>query len=358
MVRMRGLSSKHLAVAGIVGLVGLLGACAGQNGGSEPTPSPSAPPGWVDRSVISQQGGVIVEKVSYRSSGYKIWAEICRPDDSAAHAVALWNHGGFAGLFEGDRQACQQLAKGGFVVAASYYRGEGGSEGSVEACKGEVDDVAAMLTILKRETFVNAGKIVAVGASHGGCVTLSLAIRQPELKAAVDLAGPSDWAALHNWMSDQLARGEPFCASIGQTGCSALHQEMLGQLTAALGGTPSQVPQAYADRSPINRVGELRVPTLIIHGANDVIVNLDQTCLMRSALAQAGRAPASWYIDRSLREKASGSSCGGGFRSTPVLLAALETNALVIYEGQGHEMSGAVQDHVIALVSAFALAHL
>jgi len=159
-------------------------------------------------------------------------------------------------------------------------------------------------------------------------------------------------------MSDQLARGEPFCASIGRTDCAALHREMLSQLAAALGGTPSQVPQAYAERSPVSRLGELSVPTLIIHGADDVIVNLEQTCLKRSALAQAGHAPAAWYIDRSLHERSSGTSCGGGFRSTPVLLAALERNALAIYEGQGHEMSGAVRDHVIALASTFALGHL
>ena len=357
MTHTHGISSRAIVAPAVVVLMALLAACASE-GPSPASPSPSpVEPGWIDRSVISNQDRVIVEKVSYRSGGLKVWAEICRPDDSTTHSIVLWNHGGFDGLFEGDRRGCRELAKGGFAVAASYYRGEGGSEGAVEACKGEVDDVANMLAILKREPFVNAGKVAAIGASHGGCVTLSLAIRQPDLKAAIDLAGPSDWGALHNWMADQLARGEPFCASIGRSDCAALHREMLNELTAALGGTPAQVPQAYADRSPINRLGELRVPTLIVHGADDVIVNLDQTCLKRSALTQAGRAPAAWYLDSSLHERSNGPACGGGFRSTPVLLAALETNALAIYEGQGHDMSGSVQDHVIALATAFALAH-
>ncbi len=348
-----------VALAG-VGLIGLLFACGGQNNPTPtPTPTPSPAANWIDRTLISSADHVVVEKVSYLSGGLKIWGEICRPDDASQHSVLLWNHGGFDGLFDGDRQACKLLAQTGFVVAASYYRGEGGSQGSPEACKGEVDDVAAMLAILKQQSYANPSKIAAVGASHGGCVTLSLAIRQPEIKAAVDLAGPSDWAALYNWMADQVAKGEPFCAQTGQTGCAALHQQLLGEFVAAFGGTPAQVPQAYSERSPVNRLADLRVPTLIVHGTDDAVVNLEQTCLLRAGLQQLGRAPGAWFIDRSLHERSSGTACSGGFRSTPVILMApLETNALVVYEGMGHELSGSAQTHVVALVTAFALAHL
>ena len=333
--------------------------CAGSGGGS-PTPTPTPTSAWLDRTVVSDSGGIVVEKVSYLSGGLKIWAEITRPANVTHRTLLLWSHGGFSGLSDGDRTFGRRLAELGFVVAASYYRGEGGSQGTVEACKGEVDDVQALLTALKQEAYVDPTHIAALGASHGGCVTLSLAIRQPDVRVAVDLAGPSDWAALYNWMSDQVARGEPFCAQIGRTDCRQLHLSMLDQLVTGFGGTPAQVPNTYADRSPVYRLGELRVPTLFIHGTDDVIVNLDQACAKRAALTAAGRAPGAWDIDRSLHENASGTACGDNFKPSSVFLGVLaETNAFVIYEGQGHELKdGSARDHVIGLVAAFLAAHL
>jgi pimeloyl-ACP methyl ester carboxylesterase len=331
------------------------------NGGNSTTPTPTPTPtsAWLDRSVVSDTGGIIVEKVSYLSGGLKIWAEITRPDNVTHRTLLLWNHGGFSGLYDGDRTFCRRLAELGFVVAASYYRGEGGSQGTVEACKGEIDDVQALLAALKQEAYVDPTHVGALGASHGGCITLSLAIRQPDMRVAVDVAGPADWAALYNWMSGQVARGEPFCAQIGRTDCLALHQDMLGQMVTGFGGTPAQVPSTYAERSPVYRLGELTVPTLFIQGTDDVIVNLDQTCAKRAALSDAGRAPGAWYIDRSLHENASGTACGGNFRSSSVFLGVIaETNALVIYQGKGHEITDTARDHVLGVVGVFLAAHL
>jgi dienelactone hydrolase len=348
-----------LASAALAGLV----ACAlidPKDATPTPTPSPTSPIAWLERIEVSRTDGIVVEKVAYRSGTLKIWAEIFRPDGPVNRTLLLWNHGGFGGLLDGDRSFCRALAKLGFVVAASYYRGEGGSEGSVEACKGEVDDVQALLAILKTHDYVDPTRVGTLGASHGGCVALSVAIREPSIRVAVDMAGPSDWAALHGWMADQLARGEPFCAQIGRTDCAALHRDLLRQIEAGFGGTPAQVPQAYADRSPVQRIRDLNVPTLWIHGADDVVVNVDQTCRKRSALADAGRAPGAWFVDRSLPLVSSGGSvCGGGFQQTPVLLLApLQTNALVIYEGQGHELKDTSREHVVGLVAAFVIAHL
>ena len=353
------LRTRAAVLALCVGLAVSSGCAGGSGGTPTPTPTPTPAPVWLDHTELSHSGGIIVEKVSYLASSLKIWAEIFRPDNATHRTLLLWNHGGFSGLVDADRSICTDLAKLGFVVAASYYRGEGGSAGIVEACKGEVDDVEALLIALKQQPYIDATKIAAVGASHGGCVTLSLAIRRPEMRVAVDLAGPADWATLYNWMADQAARGEPFCAQIGRTDCKKLHQDMLAQLRTGLGGTPAQVPNAYAERSPIQHLGDLKVPTLFIQGTDDVIVNLDQTCRKRTALTNAGRAPGAWDIDTSLHENPNGTACGGGFRSSSVFIGVLvETNALVIYEGQGHEVKDNLRNHVIGVVSPFLFAHL
>ena len=83
---------------------------------------------WLERVELSRADGIVVERVAYYSGSLRIYAEICRPDDTLQHPVVLWNHGGFDGLFDGDRQACEEIAKKGLIFAASYYRGEGGSD--------------------------------------------------------------------------------------------------------------------------------------------------------------------------------------------------------------------------------------
>ncbi len=346
--------------AALVLLVPLLSCGGGGNGNGDGDDDGGGTPSvWLEQQELGRADGVIREKVAYRSGTLKIYAEICRPDDATQHPVVLWNHGGFAGLFDGDRRACQEIAKAGFVFAASYYRGEGGSEGQLEACRGEVDDVSALMDAVRQQTYANSARVGAIGASHGGCVTLQLAIRRPELRAAADFFGPADWAELYNWWTTQMATGEPRCAEIGRTDCQTIHADLARQLREALGGTPQQVPQAYADRSPVHRLAQLTVPTLILHGMDDIVIPYEQACEKREALTNAGKAPAAWFLDTSLHEQTDRTACDGGFRKASVALSAVERYAFVLYEGQGHEFdSDAARDHAITLAVAFALTHL
>jgi dipeptidyl aminopeptidase/acylaminoacyl peptidase len=346
-------------LAGAVLLVPLLSCQRTTDDGGDGTPTPTPGSVWIEQAVLGHEDGIVRERVAYRSGSLKIYAEICRPDDAGQHSVVLWSHGGFAGLFDADREACRQIAKAGFVLAASYYRGEGGSDGQVEACKGEVDDVSALLDAVKQQTYANPSRIAAIGASHGGCVTLQLATRRSDLRAAVDFSGPANWSELYNWWTAQLAAGEPRCTQIGRTDCRAIHEDLSRQLRESMGGTPAQAPQAYADRSPALKLAQLEVPTLIAHGLDDIVINVEQTCEKREALIQAGKTPASWYLDKSLHERTDRDTCGGGFRQASVVLSATQKYALVLYEGQGHGFdTAAARDHAIALAVAFALAHL
>jgi pimeloyl-ACP methyl ester carboxylesterase len=137
-----------------------------------------------------------------------------------------------------------------------------------------------------------------------------------------------------------------------------MHEGLMYQLRTSLGGTPDQVPAAYAERSPVGRLSRLEVPTLIVQGSDDVTVPYEQGCLKRGALDAAGRAPSAWFLDRSLGERTDRTDCGGAFRQASVALAATQKYAFVVYEGQGHELDEKTRDHAIALAVGFALAHL
>jgi dipeptidyl aminopeptidase/acylaminoacyl peptidase len=308
-----------------------------------PTPTPAPAEAWIDHEVVSQGGGVVVERVSYQSDAHKVWAELCRPDDSQRHALILWNHGGFAGLGSGDRDGCRGFAQSGFVMAMSEYRGEGGSEGRVEVCDGEVHDVQVLLGLLRQEAFVDATHTAAVGGSHGGCITLELALREPTLKAAVDYFGPADWATLYEWWTGQ-----------GQSTNSGLAAVVL----QAIGGTPAQVPDEYARRSPARRLAGLTVPLLIAHGTADDVVPFEQSCLKREVLDAAGRHVDAWDLDHTFRPQPDASTCGGGLRGDDLAAVATARNALLIYEGEGHGFGGAAQRHLTVVTLSFLLGHL
>jgi acetyl esterase/lipase len=61
-----------------------------------------------------------------------------------------------------------------------------------------------------------------------------------------------------------------------------------GVMEAYLGGTYAKVPQNYVASSPVEFVDGRSVPTLIIHGAHDVLVAYDHSRRLTEKLQQNG----------------------------------------------------------------------
>jgi dipeptidyl aminopeptidase/acylaminoacyl peptidase len=305
--------------------------------------------------TLERTNGVVVERVRYPSDGKTVEALVCRPDDPERHPLLLRNHGGFHGLAnERTDGICRALARAGYVVAGSSYRGEDSSQGKVEVCLGEVSDVQRLLTFLKAKPWVDPGRVVALGASHGGCITLELALREPSLRAAVDFFGVGDWAALDVFWHGQL---EGTCPGDDQT-CRAQRRQLLARLEGATGGSPTEESDAFRARSPLMRLGSVSVPLLFLHGAADVLVPLEQTCRKRSVLEAAGKAVLTWRLDAQLRPVV-GPSCGGDSRHDPLPVSWKGVSrALVIYEGQDHGFNGPAALHAWEITQGFLRDHL
>jgi hypothetical protein len=121
----------------------------------------------------------------------------------------------------------------------SSYRGEDGSQGSVEICDGEVDDSLQLLALVDAQPYADPSHAGMIGASHGGCITLRAVARGAPVVAAADLFGPVHWAAIETDLAGRLA--------LGIAGDLApAYQAIVDQLLASTGGTPDQVPDAYA----------------------------------------------------------------------------------------------------------------
>jgi dienelactone hydrolase len=107
-------------------------------------------------------------------------------------------------MCNGDRQAwdpvARALQRSGFHVLAFSYRGFGGSEGSAPDKKASGKDMTSdewrsdvdrALRYLKSRRGVDRERIVVGGASCGVYLALELARREPAVRAALLLAGPT-----------------------------------------------------------------------------------------------------------------------------------------------------------------------
>jgi dipeptidyl aminopeptidase/acylaminoacyl peptidase len=262
-------------------LLAMLAACSGidATNATDDIASVTAP-AFTSIVPLAPHPGYIVEGVSYLVGGLTIVGQVCRPTAPGRYPILLFNHGGFSGLgAEWDGALCSGAANG-FVIAMSSYRGEDDSQGQVEVCAGEVDDTLQMLAIVRAQPYADATSAVMIGASHGGCITLRAVARGVSVLAAADLFGPVHWGAIYDDLSGRLA--------LGATGDLAVtYRDIVERLRAGTGGTPDQVPQAYAARSPLSELAAIvpaRPDLLIVHGSDDLIIPVEQSCALAGEL--------------------------------------------------------------------------
>jgi len=244
-----------------------------------PTPSKTSvePKGWVSVKKTTELADVVIEMVTYRSGDLKIDGQVCRPASGGPHPVFISNHGGFSGLSDWNdpNGSCALTAKAGWVMAESSYRGEDGSDGRVEVCLGEVDDVLAMLEVVREQSYADPDRVAMVGLSHGGCITSRAVERGADIDVAVDIAGPTDW----NQLTQHLKRTET--ASSANPAVRKVFKETVDSIEKAVGGTPEQYPKRYADRAPdAEKIARSDQPFLIMHGGADTIVPVRQSCAL------------------------------------------------------------------------------
>jgi dienelactone hydrolase len=257
----------------------LLVAVLAASGCQSTPPKPPDRPDWLSAQTTLDLRDVVMERVTYRSGDLTIFGQVCRPADPGPHPVLIFNHGGFGGLpdWEDPNGFCAQATKSGWAVAESSYRGEDGSGGDIEVCLGEVDDVLAMLDVMRAQSYADPDRIAMFGVSHGGCVTSRAVERGADVDVAVDVAGPANWGPLIKTV-DRAAKAP----STNQT-LKQIYRNTVDMVEKAVGGTPDQFPERYAERSPDpEKIARWDKPFLIMHGGADTIVPVQQSCALAS----------------------------------------------------------------------------
>ncbi|MEE1898853.1 prolyl oligopeptidase family serine peptidase [Flavobacterium rakeshii] len=148
---------------------------------------------------ISYKDSIEVYGITYTSDSLKVNGYLVQPKTQGPHPVIIFNRGGnrdfgelilpYAYRFLG------QLAKEGYVVIASQYRGNGGSEGVEEFGGSDVDDVVNLIDVLAEIKEADTTRIGMYGWSRGGMMTLRALTETNKIKAAVVGGALSDMRA-------------------------------------------------------------------------------------------------------------------------------------------------------------------
>ena len=301
--------TRRTTLAGVLGLAAT--ACAGEDPAAQdgptpapttspgattapttsPTTSPSAsptapalpePPDRVSLPTLMRQefaGGRVTRvrrvavtdaytrwEVTYPAGGTTVSGVLLRPTGRGPFPAVVLNHGYIEPSVyvtgQGLSREQDALARAGFVVLHTDYRGHAGSDAAGELERetrlGYTRDTLHAVGSVKRLPYVDPDRVAMLGRSMGGGVTLNALVAQPGAVRAAVL-----YASVSSRFVDNL---EQFTIPGRPEAARRLYDRF---------GTPAEEPTFYAGLSSRTYFDRVAAPVLIHHGS------LDDTCPLR-----------------------------------------------------------------------------
>lgn len=160
------------------------------------------------------------------------------------------------------------------VVIAPNYRGSTGfGRTFMQALRrdcggGDLNDLVSSVDFLKRTGYVDAKRIIIMGASWGGYLTLMAMSKFPEIwSAGVAIVPMANWFTAYENEDPALQAGDKW-----------------------LMGDPVTDRELWRDRSPFFFADQIRAPLLLLAGKNDIRCPAEETEQMAKAVRQNGGA--------------------------------------------------------------------
>jgi len=235
----------------------------------------------------------------------------------ASGLAVIYLHGGVWCALDKDfatRPLFRHLAAQGHVVVDVAYRLF--SETDIPGMVADAKRALAWVKTHAADLQIRPDRIVVAGGSAGGHLALLAAYTHedpaltpaelggsdPEVCAVVSLYGQADLEAHYYHTSqhktcrpddpqpDWDAPQPPWMARLfgPDIGRLKLHLAPAGRLDWLVGGTPSQLPDRYAQLSPVHRVHPGCAPTLLLHGEHDEMAPVAAARRLQRRLEQAG----------------------------------------------------------------------
>ncbi len=225
-------------------------------------------------SFFSMFSGIDQKKVPYQTFTYKTYPEISlqlnyyRSQIVGKKPCVIVIHGGSwqGGTDEQLPELNSYLARKGYQVVSIEYRLA--PEYKNPSPITDVQNVISYLKTHAEKLQIDTTNFVLLGRSAGAQIALLAAytLKNEGIKGAIDYYGPADMIFGYLVPSNLLVLDS--------------HQIMVDYL----GGTYQQIPKKYAASSPILYANAASVPTLIIHGKNDVLVSYQHSVRLNTKL--------------------------------------------------------------------------
>jgi dipeptidyl aminopeptidase/acylaminoacyl peptidase len=170
------------------------------------------------------------------------------------HPAIVYVHGGpTAQTVNSFNRFVQYMANQGYIVIAPNYRGSTGYGKEFQQANlfdmggGDLQDVLGAAEWIKQTGYVDPKKLILMGGSYGGYMTMMGVTKAPEIWAAGVPIVP-----FVNWVTE-IQNEDP----------------VLQQSDLATMGDPEKNKALYEDRSPIHFVDRIRAPLYLLAGGND-----------------------------------------------------------------------------------------
>lgn len=192
-----------------------------------------------------------VERVAFQSGDLLLRGILVSPPGDGPFPAVVYARGGnreYGKLRFLDVARMLAIARGGRVILAPEYRGEGGSEGEPELAGGDIDDLQAAVEALRAWPRAETQRLGLVGLSRGGLVAAWALTRGPTFDTAILVAPSLDLEA------------------------SAERRPQLDEFvySKSVAGYAEDRSAALRRASPIHAVDRMtQSPILVVHGAAD-----------------------------------------------------------------------------------------
>jgi dienelactone hydrolase len=237
-------------------------------------------------------------RASYQSEGLKIYALLTVPNGekpATGWPVIIFNHG----FIPPDQYRTTEryvayvdwLARSGYIVLRSDYRGHDQSEGEARGGYGAPDytvDVMNALASMEQYPDADPNRIGMWGHSMGGYITLRSMVITNTIKAGVIWAGvvgpyPNLFQRPTATPTPEGATPEPT-----RTGTPGFNGRWRSELVETY-GSPEENPEFWASISSPAFVGDISGPLQLHHGTNDHSVPLAASEYLYQAMQAAGK---------------------------------------------------------------------